>query len=1175
MSPRTRVAVVAAFLVLSAAAVWYFGTRGRDRATVDVDGAIAANNRGVGYIEQFKYEESVAAFRDAVARHPSWTVARINLAIGLLNLAPPDHHPEVLEILTQVLREHPDEPHAHYVLGWLYKFRGDLAAAYPHFDAVTRIDPRDAHSWGFKGESHPDGGESEPAIACYETALRLNPYLNVFRYRLMSLVPRERGRALAAEFEALRTAFWEKRTETRYFDMGPYGEVIGRTSDSHPPQPVGPIPAFEPWDAFTIQFAPDTRWTVESDDVRRRLADRFGRTMVLLDYNRDGRLDVFLVAAVVRSGAVQNLLLRNDGDGVFTDVTPAAGLAGASRDLGCSVADFDNDGRRDLLLTGLDGVRLLRNSGTGAFIDVTALAGFDKIGGVCLGAAWCDIDQDSDLDLIVCRYADTAEGAVALLDGNEAPGGRSEVWLNTGDAAPVQEGSEHPPLTVRFRRATEPAPLFPQRPMTGLVLSDLDADLDVDLLYLADSRSPAAVLNDRLLRFRTADGFPAPAERWNGGAVLDVNHDGRSDVVLLTHGKKPVVLLSSSMGSDGPLPDSFAVGDTNSPPLRQAIVTDLDADGWADLVGVSKDSKLVFLHNDGENRLVDRSAAIGVPLPDEVQAAAVADLNGDCHADLLVWSAGAGLKVLRGGDNGNRTLLLELTGRHEREATRTNADGIGCTVSALAGRHWTGAENTTVAAGLGQSRIPLHLGLGRQSSADTVRILWPDGVPQAELNRATCELHVIRETNRKSTSCPVLLVWDGEQFRYVTDFLGAGSVGESGADGSVRPPRPEESVKIEPGWLVARDGEYVIKVTEPMDELMYIDRLTLVAIDHPNNTQVHPDERFATADPPPTQELLGFAEPVPPVRATDHRGRDVTDLLRDRDHRTASGFRRRAWIGFAEEHFVELDFGDRLADLKRGERVHLVLTGWTDYAYPESIITAGQAGVVPLWPVLERLGPDGQWQSLGDLGFPAGLPRTITREVTGQLVGPTYKLRIRTNLHVHWDQIAVARLRVVAKPGRVHELPVERATLAGRGILQEIRPHGRGGPIAYDDARTETVAMTAWKGMLTRFGDVTALLTRDDDCFVIGGPGDELTAAFDARALPPVADGFVRSFVLRTWGYCKDAAPTTVTGGRVEPLPFRGRNPYPFYDAADRARAAAAQDGYRKRWNTRPAAGGP
>jgi hypothetical protein len=157
----------------------------------------------------------------------------------------------------------------------------------------------------------------------------------------------------------------------------------------------------------------------------------------------------------------------------------------------------------------------------------------------------------------------------------------------------------------------------------------------------------------------------------------------------------------------------------------------------------------------------------------------------------------------------------------------------------------------------------------------------------------------------------------------------------------------------------------------------------------------------------------------------------------------------------------------------------------------------------------------------------------------------------------------------------VHEMPVERATLAPRGILQEIRPHGRGGPIAYDDARTETVPMTPWKGRLTRFGDVTELLGRDDDCFVIGGPGDELAVTFDAKGLPPVPADHVRSFVLRTWGYCKDAAPTTVTGGRVEPLPFRARNPYPFYDATDRAKAAAAQVEYRKRWNTRPAAGGP
>lgn len=1185
MSSRTRGVALVVLLLVAGVGVWYFLTRDRKggEAPVDLDGAVAANNRGVGSMEGFRYGSAVEAFREAVAKHPKWVVARINLAIGLLNYEQPAHHDELVELLTQVLREEPDNPHAHYVLGCLYKYRTDLAAAYPHFDAVTRIDPADAHSWTFKGWCHPAGDESDEAIACYEKALRLNPYLNIARFKLLGMQRGERRQALLEEWKQLRDAFWDKVTDDKYFDMGPYAEVIGRTKDSHPPQPVGPDRPFDPWAGFTVRLAPGTTWAVNDatagvpGEVRRRVAERFGRTMVLFDYNRDGRPDLFLAGAVTDGGQLRDLLLRNEGGGSFTDVTKEAGLAGPSLALGCSVADFDNDGFRDLLLTGLDGVRLFRNTGTGSFIDVSATAGFDKIGGVCLSAGWCDIDQDSDLDLVVCRLADTPEAALAVLQGKRAPGGRAEVWLNAGDAAPVAVGLDQPPLSIRFRRATEPAAVLPQSPITGVVLADLDADLDVDLLYLAEGRSPVPVLNDRLLRFTALEGFPAPAGGWNGGAVLDVNHDGRSDVVLLPNGKKPVVLLSRPGRREGKADDWFTPGDTNGPPLKQAAVIDLDADGWADVLGLSADGQLVLLHNDGENRLVHRPNAIGVSLPGDLQAVAAADLDGDCHPDLLVWSAAEGLKALHGGDNGNRTLRLELTGRNEKEATRTNADGIGCKVSVLAGRFWSWTENTTPGAGLGQSRLPIALGLGRHASADAVRILWPDGLPQAELARAACELHAIREDNRKPTSCPVLLVWDGEKFRYVTDFLGAGSVGESAPDGSVRPPRPEESVKIEPGMMVPRDGKYVLKVTEPMDELMYIDRLQLVVIDHPKDTQVHPDERFATADPQPTQELLVFKDPVLPVRATDHRGRDVTDLLRIRDQKTVSGFARRAWIGFAEEHFVELDFGDRLSKLKPGERAHLVLTGWTDYAYPESIYAAAQAGVEVVWPVLERLGPDGKWQSLGDLGFPAGLPRTITREVTGQIGGPACKLRIRTNLHVHWDQIVVAPSAEIVKPGagRVTELNVERATFAARGILREVRPHGRTGPVEYDDSRTEAVAMTPWKGLLTRFGDVTELLGRADDCFVIGGPGDELTVSFDAGGLPSVPDGFVRSFVLRSWGYCKDAAPTTVTGGLVEPLPFRGVQPYPFYDAADRAKAESAQRDYRKRWNTRPAAGGP
>src|SRR5262249_3914789 len=161
----------------------------------------------------------------------------------------------------------------------------------------------------------------------------------------------------------------------------------------------------------------------------------------------------------------------------------------------------------------------------------------------------------------------------------------------------------------------------------------------------------------------------------------------------------------------------------------------------------------------------------------------------------------------------------------------------------------------------------------------------------------------------------------------------------------------------------------------------------------------------AVGGPPRSQELLAFRQRVFPVRATDHRGRDVTAILRERDGRTVAGFAPRAWTGFAEEHFVELDFGDRLAALRPEDRLDMVLAGWTDYPYPESIFAAAQAGVPMLTPMLEKLGEDGKWRSLGELGFPAGLPRVMTapvRRLAGEKAG---RLRIRTNLQIHWDQI--------------------------------------------------------------------------------------------------------------------------------------------------------------------------
>src|SRR5262249_28629739 len=151
-------------------------------------------------------------------------------------------------------------------------------------------------------------------------------------------------------------------------------------------------------------------------ELRKLFRARFGGVIVVLDYNRDGKPDLFLLGAAVEAGQVRDLLLRNDGDGHFTDVTADAGLGGAHPSLGCRVADYDNDGYADLCITGIGEQRLLRNTGQGKFEDVSAKAGLEQLKTVCLGAAFVDLDQDGDLDLVIAQYA-ALQSALAILKG--------------------------------------------------------------------------------------------------------------------------------------------------------------------------------------------------------------------------------------------------------------------------------------------------------------------------------------------------------------------------------------------------------------------------------------------------------------------------------------------------------------------------------------------------------------------------------------------------------------------------------------------------------------------------------------------------------------------------------------------------------------------------------------
>lgn len=1200
-------------IVLAGLAIRYGGQMTTPPKSQSVNWAevVQLNSHGVGQMDRFEKDDAVKTFEKVVALAPDWIPGRINLGIALLNTQKNEDLQRAREIFSKVLEVEPQNPYAHFCLGIIMHYEAkseeqELAAQ--HFRAVTEVDPNDPTAWYWLGTKQEPG--SEEANRCFRRALELDPHLAGAIYglamNLRATNPQEAARILQ-KYTDLNTHEWVNGVDLKYSEMGHYANAIGKVTIPGSELRFGPLPLFAPSTTFQVQLAPGTRWAKAADfgsgtpaDIRRAVRERFGAVITVLDYNRDGKPDLFLVGAVVGPKGVRDLLLRNDGNGRFTDVSEEAGLAEPWATLGCTVADYDNDGFPDLLLTGAGQQKLWHNDGKGHFADVSKEAGIDKLQAVCLGATFVDLDQDGDLDLVIAAY-ETVDAALGSLRGQGKPAGQQlAVFINDGKPIPATERpftatagcsvlkGPSPVLTTHFTRLTQNAELLgPPAANVGLALGDFDGDFDLDLLVLADRTAPTLVVNDRLLHFHRAALADAliSAGRWNGALVLDVNHDQRSDVVMVGPEKPPVLLVNQPSTQSEP-GKAFRTGTIDAPPLLQAQAVDIDLDSWTDVVGLSAQHRPVLLHNEG-GKLVQVRDALGADAgwPNDLIGLAVADLRGVGRADLLTWSEAAGLQLHENQGNGNHGLQLEITGHRYHNGNfklHSNADGIGVWAMALANDIWTGAENTTLSAGLGQSRQPLLLGVGSYAEADVVRLLWPDNLWQAEFNQPTDRRVCLEETNLKTTSCPVLFTWNGQRFTFVTDFLGAGSMGECEPDGGHRPPRPEESVKIEADQLQPLDGHYVFKIAEPMDEVTYLDRLQLQVIDHPSTVRVFPDERFGGGGPPASQDLLAFREQIYPCKVVDDRGRDVTKKLQAWDRDMVRDFRQYAWMGYAAEHWIELDFGARLAKYGPTDRLILCLAGYTEYPYPEAIWAATQAGVALIPPVLERRTADGKWEPvLPELGFPAGLPRMMTVDLTGKLTGPRCVLRIRTNMEVYWDQIFVAPVLARLPQGnlksaedglvRVTTLEVAEAELGGRGYLQELSPDGQQ-PTIYDYDRRNTVPFSQLAGYVTRLGDVTELLRQRDDRFAIFGPGDEITVRFDARTLPPLAAGWTRSFVLRTWGYCKDCGPFTATGDRIEPLPFQAMSTYPPLPGEHYPDDALHRE-YRRTYNTRPVGG--
>ena len=397
----------------------------------------------------------------------------------------------------------------------------------------------------------------------------------------------------------------------------------------------------------------------------------------------------------------------------------------------------------------------------------------------------------------------------------------------------------------------------------------------------------------------------------------------------------------------------------------------------------------------------------------------------------------------------------------------------------------------------------------------------------------------ILELNRKPSSCPYLFTWNGHEFEFVTDFLGGGEMGSWTAPGERGAPDPVEYVRIGDDRLQARNGRFELRVTNELEEALFVDQLALLEVTHPADVSVFPDEGLRSTARP--FRLWATRRVHPPLAATDEHGHDVLAQISKMDRRYPDDFDLLRTRGYAREHSLTLELPER-GPRSSFDREVLLLTGWTDYAFSTDNVAASQAGLSLRPPVLQAQESSGSWRTVdADVGFPVGRPQTIVVNVTNV---PSRRVRLVTNMRIYWDQIVVANGTTAVAARRV---PLRDAVLRWRGFSTVSTPDGRE-PFGYDYTRVQQDAQ--WKlmpGRYTREGDVGELIASADDRFAILRPGDELALSFDASSLLPVPVNAGRTFLLRAVGYSKEMDLHSSSPDAVAPIPFRAMTQYPYF----------------------------
>ena len=485
---------------------------------------------------------------------------------------------------------------------------------------------------------------------------------------------------------------------------------------------------------------------------RKWYPETFGSGVCVTDLDGDDRPDLIVVTGRSWDGESTGAgvaVFRNRGDGTFADVTAVSGIRYPFYGMGCAAADYDNDGREDLLVTGHGGTGLFHNLGGGRFAEVTARAGVADAGwSTC--AVWFDADADGFLDLFLCRYVQWS--AETDLTCRLDP--QTKVFCGPDPYPPSASRFFHNLGDGTFIDVTESAGLAKPGKALGAALLDADGDGRVDL-FVANDQVPNSLFRNRGDGTFADDSAalvltPGRFGMARAGMGVDVDDEAGGGIVIGHFSGEGLGFFRRD--ADGRWRDrARAAGlfDASLPVLTFGVLfADVDLDGRLDLVvanghvdadlarsldgDVGAEERPLLFRSRGDDTYVDVGAPMGLTTLFVGRGVAVADLDLDGDPDLVFTENNGPARIYRNHASGAHWLGIRLIG------TTSNRDGIGAIVTVTAGGRTRTRMVRTGSSYLSQSERALLFSLGQVTQVDEVIVSWPSGVidrvtsPQAD-----------------------------------------------------------------------------------------------------------------------------------------------------------------------------------------------------------------------------------------------------------------------------------------------------------------------------------------------------------------------------------------------------------------------------------------------------------